>query len=79
MEKVNHPPHYCGPIECIDAIEASMSHEAFIGFCKGNVIKYIWRAGSKDSEDAIDDMKKAAWYLDRMIETMSRDTKGREP
>ena len=44
MDMVNKPPHYNqGGIECIEAIEASMSEKAFAGYCKGNVIKYLWR------------------------------------
>ena len=44
---VNHPPHYQGTIECIDAIEASMSAEAFKGSLKANVMKYVWRYETK--------------------------------
>ena len=41
---VNHPPHYnSGNIECIDAIEESMTHDAFVGYLKGNIQKYLWR------------------------------------
>lgn len=59
---VNHPPHYTGHpsgIECITIVE-------HMGFCLGNAIKYIWRAGLK-STDAIEDLEKARWYLDREI------------
>ena len=43
-DPVEHPSHYCkGGIECIDAIRASMSREAFAGYCKGNLMKYVWR------------------------------------
>lgn len=49
-----------GGIECIDAIRACMSEEEFRGFCKGNVIKYLWRAeykgGSEDYQKARDYM-----------------------
>lgn len=65
-EKVNHPAHYAGKVECIEAIESCMSEEAFKGFLRGNIIKYLWRAGKKDSE--IQEFKKAQWYLDRLIE-----------
>lgn len=62
---VNHPPHYQGSIECIEAIEACMSEEAFKGALKANVIKYVWRYEHKGG--AID-LKKAKWYLERLID-----------
>ena len=60
-DMVNHPEHYTkGGIECIDAIRASMSKEAFAGYCKGNCLKYIWRYEDKNG---IEDLQKAAVYL----------------
>jgi hypothetical protein len=64
MDNVNKPPHYQGDIECIDAIKASMSHSQFIGYLKGNIQKYIWRF---DRKNGVEDLKKAQWYLDRLI------------
>jgi len=61
---VNHPPHYQGSIECIDAIEASMSAEAFKGALKANVIKYVWRYEGKGG---VESLQKAQWYLTRLI------------
>jgi len=61
---VNHPPHYQGSIECIDAIEASMSAEAFKGALKANVIKYVWRYEWKGG---VESLQKAQWYLTRLI------------
>jgi hypothetical protein len=61
---VNHPPHYQGSIECIEAIEASMSPEAFKGALKANVIKYIWRYETKGGAESL---RKAEWYLQRLI------------
>lgn len=59
---VAHPGHYNqGGIECIDAIKSCMSPEAFKGFLKGNIIKYIWRHEQKGGAD---DLAKAAVYLD---------------
>lgn len=56
-DNVNHPSHYTtGGIECIDAMKASMTSEAFLGYLKGNIQKYLWRYE-----------KKARWYLDRLI------------
>jgi hypothetical protein len=66
-DPVNSPNHYlAGSIECIDAIEASASSaDAFRGYCKGNVQKYLWRMESKGKpkEDAL----KAQWYLNKLI------------
>lgn len=62
-DPVNNPPHYqaANPLyETIKVIEAWG-----LGFCLGNTVKYISRAGRKG--DAIEDLKKARWYLDREI------------
>ena len=70
-DMVNHPSHYTsGGIECIDAIEASMTAEAFKGFCKGNAMKYIWRYEKKGS---VESLQKAIWYLNKLIEVESSD------
>lgn len=64
MDNVNSPKHYTsGTIECIEAIEAALGPEAFISYCRGNVIKYTWRSGLK--LDAAEDMAKAQWYAHR--------------
>ena len=58
---INHPPHYTSHpsgIECIQITE-------HMGFCLGNAVKYIWRADLK--ADAIEDLKKARWYIDREL------------
>lgn len=62
-EAGNHPAHYGGadsPYEAIKVIEAWG-----LGFCLGNAVKYIARAGKKDA--LVQDLKKARWYLDREI------------
>ena len=66
-DPVNSPNHYlAGSIECIDAIEASASSaDAFRGYCKGNVQKYLWRMEHKGKPKE-DDMK-AQWYLNKLI------------
>lgn len=65
MDFVNNPPHYTsGPVECIEAIEASMPPAAFKGFLKGNVIKYVWRYENKNGAE---DLEKAQWYLNRLL------------
>jgi hypothetical protein len=66
-DPVNSPAHYAdnfGGIQCIDAIETSMSTEEFKGFLKGNVQKYVWRYAQKNGAE---DLKKAKWYLERLI------------
>lgn len=64
-DTVNHPSHYTrGAIECIDAIQSSMTYEEFKGYLKGNCIKYLWRAGLKG--DAVEDIRKAGWYRDKL-------------
>jgi hypothetical protein len=72
-ESVNHPSHYGGadnPYEAIKVVEAWG-----LNFCLGNVVKYISRAGKKD--DALEDLKKARWYLDREITNLERSNAGR--
>jgi hypothetical protein len=64
-KQINNPIHYGGednPYETIKVIEAWE-----LGFCLGNVVKYISRAGKKNPSKEIEDLKKAAWYLDREI------------
>ena len=67
MDKVNKPAHYEGSIECIEAIKSSMSNEAFKGYLKGNIEKYIWRFDRKNGKE---DLLKAEWYLKKLIETI---------
>lgn len=65
-EKVNHPNHYQGKIEVIDYIEEySKNYPKALIFNFGNVIKYVSRAPRKNGKE---DLEKARWYLDRMIE-----------
>jgi hypothetical protein len=65
-EAVNHPAHYGGaenPYEAIKVINAWS-----LGFALGNAVKYISRAGKKDPEKLVEDLRKAAWYLNHEIE-----------
>lgn len=63
-DNVDHPSHYTeGDIECIDAIAAALG-EGMPAYCVGNVVKYVWRYKSKNG---IEDLKKAQWYLNRVI------------
>ena len=66
-DPVNHPEHYTSHpsgIECIQVTE-------HFTFNVGNAIKYLWRAGLK-SPDAIQDLRKAAWYVAREIARLER-------
>lgn len=71
LDMVNHPNHYTqGGIECIKAIEASMPSEGFQDYCKGNVLKYVWRFRQKNG---LEDLKKARVYLNWMIESLEKE------
>jgi hypothetical protein len=74
-DNVNKPSHYTqGGIECIDAIRASLGLAEFADYCKGNIIKYIWRYRFKNG---IEDLKKAAVYLNWMIDAEEKNEQGR--
>ena len=65
-DNINHPPHYTtGKIEVIDFIT-----DKKLNYCRGNIIKYVVRAGIKSKETELDDLKKARWYIDREIKRM---------
>jgi hypothetical protein len=73
MTEIDHPSHYNkhpSGVECIDIVE-------HCNFNLGNAIKYIWRAGLK-SDNAIDDLKKAAWYCQREIERLTKAQQERD-
>jgi Protein of unknwon function (DUF3310) len=66
-DMVNHPPHYRAHpsgVECIDITEWFSSN-------LGHVIRYVWRAGLK-SDDPVEDLEKAKWYIIREIERLSK-------
>jgi Protein of unknwon function (DUF3310) len=66
-DTVNHQSHYNSHpsgVECIAIVE-------HFGFNVGNAIKYLWRAGLKSS-DPLDDLRKAAWYITREIDRLSK-------
>ena len=63
-DPVANPAHYTSSlsgVECIDVAE-------HLNFCRGNALKYLWRAGLKGDE--IEDLKKAAWYIAREIQRL---------
>ena len=73
QEMVNHPKHYGGednPYEVVKVAEAwGLDKDAYLF----NVLKYITRSGKKDGNPPIQDLEKAAWYLNRRIDTIKRD------
>ena len=72
MSKVEHPKHYNDHptgIECITIIE-------HFTFNVGNVMKYLWRAATKDDISQLEDLKKAAWYVQREIERIKKGIYG---
>jgi len=67
-DSVSHPSHYnSGKFEAIDVIE-----DWDLGFNLGNTVKYISRAGKKDPDKHLEDLKKARWYLEREIANLSK-------
>ena len=70
MDAVNHPKHYAGypaTVECIDITR-------HLSFDLGNAVKYVWRAGKKgDKAKAIEDLKKAKWYLEDWYKSNSSE------
>ena len=74
-DPVNKPAHYnlSGGIECIDYIKQVLTLDGFIAYCQGNMIKYQHRHGYKGNP--VQDMEKAQWYLDKMIEAMKEKHK----
>ena len=70
-DPVNNPLHYNqGLIECIDAIRAMLSHEEFIGYLRGNSLKYRWRFRYKNG---VQDLEKAEWYEKRLKEELNKE------
>ena len=66
---VNKPPHYGdGKIECIDYMKDNMDTMMFMGYLEGNCKKYLHRYRYKGKP--VEDLKKARWYLDRLIQEM---------
>lgn len=73
VDMVNHPPHYQGKIECIEAIEeATKGLSGIEAACTANTIKYLWRWKKKNG---IEDLKKAHWYLNHLIRKVEENDK----
>lgn len=73
-DMVNRPKHYTsGKVECIDALEAATSELTGIeAVCTANAIKYLWRWKQKNG---VEDLKKAQWYINRLIEKVGTEEK----
>lgn len=72
FDAVERPQHYTDKqIEVIDYIKDTLSPQQFEGFCLGNALKYISRAGKKG--DKKQDLKKAVWYLKKAIQEEEQD------
>jgi len=69
-EMVNNPLHYGGADNPYEAIKVIESWE--LDFHLGNTVKYISRAGIKNPEKELEDLKKAAWYLQRKIDNLTK-------
>lgn len=70
-DNVEHPAHYTGgSIECIDAMAETQGVEAVKNFCICNAFKYLWR---HDKKNGVEDVKKAAWYLNKFIELEEKE------
>ena len=69
-DKIN-PPHYkTGLVECIEAIESSLSPEEFKGYLKASIIKYLWRYEQKNG---LEDLQKADWFLRKLMYHVEKD------
>lgn len=66
IEAINNPTHYGGKKNPVEVIKVIRGHE--LGFSTGNAVKYILRAGKKDSAKTIEDLEKAKWYLQEEID-----------
>ena len=72
QDMINHPSHYTqGKVECIDALEsATIGKSGIEAVCVANVIKYLWRYEEKNG---IEDVKKAQFYLNRLLATLENN------
>jgi len=68
---VHHPEHYTqGEIECCQALHAMLGDVGYLGYCRGNAVKYLWRCMYKDSTST--DLRKARWYAEEAIKVADR-------
>ncbi len=74
-DMVNHPSHYklANGLESKDIVRATLTPEEYKGWCKGNALKYQFRAGKKDPSKIKEDYEKAVWFLNEMIRIMDKE------
>lgn len=74
-DMVNHPKHYilANGIESKDVVRATLTPEEYKGWCKGNALKYQFRAGKKDPSKIKEDYQKAVWFLNELIGVMNKE------
>lgn len=70
-DTINHPSHYTSHPSGIEAIQVT----EHMNFCLGNAVKYLWRADEKHDDGGIEDLKKAAWYINRELERRTKEKK----
>ncbi len=74
-DMVNHPSHYdTGKFECIDVMLETQGVEAVKDFCLCNAFKYLYRCKRKNG---LEDIKKAIWYLNKLVELEGKDNEQR--
>ena len=76
MEMVNHPSHYGGEENVYETIKIIEHHK--LNFCKGNVLKYLLRAGKKYDDKELEDLEKALWYLQREVDNTKKEREHQE-
>ena len=78
IDNVNHPAHYTqGGIECIEALKAATIGKTGIeAVCVANTIKYLWRYEEKNG---LEDVKKAQWYINRLIQELNEAESNKYP
>ena len=78
IDNVNNPTHYTqGAVECIDCIKAAAINKNGIeAFCVGNAIKYLFRYENKNG---LEDVKKAQWYINRLIQELNEAESNKYP
>ena len=71
-EMVNHPNHYGGKENLYEVVKVCEAWDLDKDAYLFNVVKYVARAGKKDTDKEIQDLKKALWYLNRKIENLEK-------
>lgn len=71
MEMINHPSHYGGDDNVYEVIKIIEHYK--LNFCKGNVLKYLLRAGKKFDDKELEDLEKALWYLQREVDNIKSE------